>query len=139
MNQLAAILISLSGAIIFILGALHLVLTFSGVSLHPRDTGLEDQMRVVSPKITNQTSMWRAWIGFNASHSMGALLFGSVYTFLAATESALLFQSWFLLGLGAVFLAMYVFLGARYWFSVPYRGILAATVCYFAGCVVSFL
>src|SRR5438046_6957052 len=27
--------------------------------------------------------MWRAWVGFNASHSMGAMLFGLVFAFLA--------------------------------------------------------
>ena len=43
---------------------------------------------------------------------------------------AFLFQSTFLLLLGLVFLLGYVFLGKRYWFSIPLRGIVAATALY---------
>ncbi len=28
-------------------------------------------MQQVSPVITRQTTMWKAWVGFNASHSYG--------------------------------------------------------------------
>ena len=77
--------------------------------------------------------MWRAWVGFNASHSYGALLFGLVYGYLALAHRDFLFDSAFLLAIGAVFLAGYVFLGKRYWFSVPYRGVLLATAFYVVG------
>lgn len=81
--------------------------------------------------------MWRAWVGFNASHSYGALLFGSVYGYLAFMHSAFLFQSWFLLGLGLLLLLGYAFLGKLYWFSVPFRGILLATTLYAAALVIA--
>jgi hypothetical protein len=79
--------------------------------------------------------MWRAWVGFNASHSLGALLFGTIYGYLAVVHRALLFQSWFLLSLGLLTLVAYALLGKRYWFSVPFRGILLAAVFY-AGALV---
>jgi hypothetical protein len=47
--------------------------------------------------LTRQTTMWRAWIGFNASHSMGAVFFGLVYGYLALLHVELLFRSPFLL------------------------------------------
>lgn len=36
----------------------------------------------------------------------------------------------FLLGVGLVFLAGFVVLAKKYWFSIPYRGIVLATACY---------
>jgi hypothetical protein len=87
-------------------------------------------MQEVSPVITRETTMWKAWVGFNASHSYGAILFGAVYGYLSLAQGAFLFQSTFLLSLGLLLLGGYAFLGKRYWFSVPFRGILLATVFY---------
>jgi uncharacterized membrane protein len=108
---------------ILALGVMHLVYTFCGSKLTPRDASLQASMRVVSPVITRQTTIWKCWVGFNASHSMGAMLFGLVYGYLALLQPAMLFQSAFLLALGLVTLAGYVVLGKRYWFSVPFNGI----------------
>jgi len=74
--------------------------------------------------------MWKAWVGFNASHSFGAILFGLVYGYLALLHPAFLFGSAFLLVIGLVLLGGYLFLGVRYWFSVPARGILLSLILY---------
>lgn len=130
MASYAPSLIVASAAIILLLGLVHLLYTFRGRKLHPRDAALEAQMRESHPVLTRKTTMWKAWVGFNASHSFGAILFGLVYGYLAQLHSAFLFQSPFLLGLGLFLLAGYVFLGWRYWFSVPFRSIVVATICY---------
>jgi hypothetical protein len=135
----AAALIALSAAILLVLGLLHLLYTFHGVKLHPRDTGLQARMREVSPVISRETTMWKTWIGFNASHSFGAILFGTVYGYLALVQREFLFQSVFLLATGALLLAGYVFLGKRYFFSVPYRGLLIASVAYLGGLIAAAL
>jgi hypothetical protein len=74
--------------------------------------------------------MWKTWIGFNASHSYGLILFGAVYGYLALAHSDFLFQSVFLLSLGLVTLLGYVFLAKRYFFSIPLLGVLLATILY---------
>ena len=134
----AQALITASAAIILALGLLHLLYTFRGAKLHPREPALETQMKAVSPVITRQTTMWKAWVGFNASHSCGAILFGSVYGYLALSSSEFRFESRFLCVLGLLFLSGYVVLGKVYWFSVPFRGIVIATVCYIAGLVAAW-
>ena len=123
-------LIAASAAIIFALGGIHLWYTFRSDKLHPRDPDLRARLEQVPLVLTRQTTMWKAWVGFNASHSYGALLFGAVYGYLALVHSDFLFQSWFLLWLGLLALVGYAFLGKRYWFSVPFRGILLATAFY---------
>jgi hypothetical protein len=130
MDTLAPLLVATSAAIILLLGLIHLLYTFHGTKLHPRDPVLVARLMEVSPIISRETTMWRAWIGFNASHSYGAILFGLSYGYLALVHSAFLFRCTFLLLLGLLLLGGYVFLGKRYWFSVPFRGIVLATILY---------
>ena len=130
LSKLPPFLVAGSAAIILLLGLVHLLYTFHGPKLLPRDRELQARMQEVAPVITRQTTMWKAWVGFNASHSFGAILFGTVYGYLSLTHSAFLFQSNFLLSLGLLLLLGYVFLGKRYWFSAPFRGILLATALY---------
>jgi hypothetical protein len=112
------------------LGVVHLVLTFRSNKLHPREPALEARLKEVSPILTRETTMWRAWVGFNGSHSFGLILFGLVYGYLALIHGPLLFASPFLLGVGLALLGGYVFLCKRYWFGTPFRGIALATVLY---------
>ncbi|MGC1477194.1 MAG: hypothetical protein WA804_15205, partial [Terriglobales bacterium] len=93
----ARILMVLCASIVFTLGVVHLVYTFWGPKLTPRDPALHVSMSQISPVITNETTMWRAWVGFNVSHSIGLILFGLVFGFLALAHGQLLFQSPFLL------------------------------------------
>ena len=132
MSLVASNLMAASAAIILGLGMIHLVYTFHGTKLHPRDAALISRMQEVSPVLTRETTTWKTWIGFNASHSLGAILFGLIYGYLSLMQSALLFQSVFLLAVGLLTLLAYVALAKRYWFSIPYRGIVAATILYAA-------
>ncbi len=135
----ASLLIAAIAAVIFGLGLIHLIYTFRGTKLHPRDAALQAQMAAAHPVLTRQTTMWKAWVGFNASHSAGALLFGAVYGYLALAHGGFLFASPFLLALGALLLAGYIALGKLYWFSVPYRGILLAAALYAAGLITGLI
>jgi hypothetical protein len=94
-----------------LLGLTHLVYTFHGARLMPRDRELQARMREVSPVIARETTMWKTWVG-------------AVYGYLSLAHGAFLFRSRFLLSLGLLLLGRYAFLGKRYWFSVPFRGIL---------------
>ena len=121
---------ALSAGVIGLLGAVHLLYTFHGKKLRPRDTHLERQMDLVSPEISRHTTMWRAWIGFNASHSFGAMLFALVYAYLGLLHPDLLFSSNFLVMLGLAYLVAMAWLGLRFWFSVPLAGIALALGLY---------
>jgi hypothetical protein len=81
--------------------------------------------------------MCRCWLGFNASHSMGLILFGLVFGFLALAHSQLLFQSPFLLVLGLATLGGFVVLSKLYFFSAPLTGVSISLACYIASIVLS--
>src|SRR5579864_8779707 len=124
MHAIASSLIAASGAIVLLLGVLHLVYTFRGRKLYPRDSDLYTRMNEVPLVLTRKTTMWKAWVGFNASHSYGAIFFGLVYGYLALAHSELLFQSTYLLLVGLLLLIGYAVLGKVYWFRTPLLGIL---------------
>ena len=128
-------LIALAAAIVFTLGLLHIVYTFRGPKLLPRDRELRAQMEHSPLVLTRETTVWKAWIGFNASHSLGAMLFGVVYGHLALVQPTTLARSPFLLALGAVVLLAYSWLARRYWFSVPFRGVVLAGLLYAGGVI----
>ena len=128
--MIATALMVASAAIPFAIGALHFVYTFAGPKLTPRDPALQASMREVSPVITRETTMWRCWIGFNATHSMGLMLFGLIYGFLAVAHGDLLFDSMYLLALGLLTLGGFVALAKAYFFSIPFTCLSIASVCY---------
>jgi len=136
---IATVLMVASAGILLALGALHLLFTFSGPKLTPRDPDLRAAMERTTPLISKETTMWRAWIGFNASHSMGAMLFGLVYGYLALSHGALLFHSSFLLGVGLAMVGGFFVLGKVYWFSVPFAGISLSLACYLGAVAVSLI
>jgi hypothetical protein len=133
----AKLLMVLSAGIVLTLGVAHLVYTFWGSNLTPRDPALQATMSQVAPVITKETTMWRCWVGFNATHSMGLILFGLVFGFLALAHGELLFQSPFLLVTGLAMLGGLVVLSRVYFFSAPLAGMSVALVCYVASIVLS--
>lgn len=126
------VLMLASAFILLSLGIAHLVYTFWVPKLLPRDPSLIDSMKGGSLVITNETTVWKAWIGFNASHSMAAILFGLVYGYLATVQPGVLYGSLFLQVVGFLTLAGFVFLAWVYWFSVPFIGVSFALLCYVA-------
>jgi hypothetical protein len=135
----AQILVTLSAGIIMTLGLLHLAYTYLGDKLHPRDSDLLARLQTTSPVISRQTSMWKAWMGFNASHSLGAILFGAVFAYLALQQSMLLFHSYFLGVTGLVVLVAYLVMAKLYWFIRPLQGVSLALICYVVGFAVAAL
>ena len=122
--------LTISAAIIGLLGGLHLLYTFDGKKLKPRDTHLERQMELVSPEISRNTTMWQAWIGFNASHALGALLFALVYGYFGLAQAEFFFHSPFLVTVGFAALVSWTLLAKEYWFRIPLGGLVLALALY---------
>jgi uncharacterized membrane protein YeiB len=134
--MLAQSLFIIGASIMGLLGGAHLALTFFGHRLDPRDPATISAMQATVPRLTRDTSVWQCWIGFNASHSLGALLFAAVYLVLAVGHIDVLRASNALAWLACVGSAAYLVLAHRYWFRVPLLGILVATACFLAGTIV---
>jgi hypothetical protein len=130
--------IAASAAVILFLGFLHLLYTFRGPELHPLDPNLTARMMTVSPVISGATTMWQVWVGLNATHSFGLILFGALYGYLAIRHSAFLFHSWFLLALGVALLLGYAVIAKLYFFTAPFRGVVLAAILYLLGIIINW-
>lgn len=135
--MLAPLLLATSAALLSVFGLLHLRLIGFGDRLAPRDAAVEAGMRETALRLTRETTVWRAWTGFNASHGLGLLLFGVLYGYLALYRFGVLQQAPFLLAAGTVYLAGMLVLARRYFFSVPFFGVSASLVLYVAGALLA--
>lgn len=136
--MLASILIASSATIALFLGLLHLYLTFFTRAFAARDAALEEMLKSVSPRISDQMTMGRGWVGFHATHSLGIIFFGLVYGYLALAAREFLMRSPFLVVLGALVLFAYVVVAKLYFFHRPLVGVALALACYVAGVAVAY-
>jgi hypothetical protein len=80
---MAAKYLFILGTVPFILlGAIHILYSirdaWSPRKLTPYDDSVRVSMQQSTLMLTRQTTMWRAWLGFNISHGIGVLFFGLV-------------------------------------------------------------
>jgi len=130
----------LAGAVPFIvLGLAHAVATprtpAQAKGLSPRDPALREAMARDHVLLTRRTTLWLAWVGFNLSHSLGAVLFGAVILLIGRSPASFDAQAGVFLPLAVVVSATYLVLGARYWFRTPIVGISLASACFLASWV----
>jgi hypothetical protein len=137
MSQVA--LVAIGAGIFGALGTLHLLYTFFTPKFDPRDPAAMNAMKATSPRITRHTTMWKAWVGFNASNSFGAMLFGAFYIILAVQYPELLRDSKTFLVLALMTGLAYLAVGLKYWFRIPVTGIFIATTCFAVATVRAFL
>ena len=127
-----------ASTIYVLLGLAHWYHTFFRDSFEPRNPEVGSGMRNTHPRLTRRTTLWNAWVGFNGSHSAGAVFLGLINIMLATFHPDVLHHSLSLLALTLVASLFYLWLGFRYWFRIPLVGILIATLAY-ASAVFLFL
>jgi hypothetical protein len=137
---MASVWLIVGGSLFGILGFLHALYTFADMSrprrLVPDNPAVIEAMSSSSVRLAKGgTTMWRAWVGFNLSHSLGVLMFsfgciavGLSLGSLALPKAAVLVP----VAIGAT----YLWLAIRYWFRVPAIVITAGTLCLTIGWLV---
>lgn len=125
-----------AGALIFgTLGSIHLWLTFFGDRLDPRDPAVRSAMQSTPLRLSRSTSMWRAWTGFNASHSLGAIVFALFMLLLGIAHMDFLRTAPALAWLAAGNALAWLLLAWRYWFRIPLIGLALSSGCFVAAAV----
>jgi hypothetical protein len=134
--RIARILLDLGGGIFVLLGSLHALYTFLDIRrprrLVPQDPAVALAMAESPVRLTRGgTTMWRAWVGFNFSHSVGAVLFGVLCIYAGTLLGTVVIPAWVLLLFVAVSF-IYLGLSVLYWFRIPTAGIGVASICLLA-------
>ena len=132
------LLILAGSGIVLLLGSMHLYYTFFTNKLDARGAGTMERMQGDHPVLTRRTTMWKAWVGFNASHSIGAMFFGLINIVLTTRHFDYFRTAPDLYVLDIAALAFYLFLAKRYWFRIPLTGVLIALLCFAASGVLVF-
>lgn len=135
-DEIARLLFQVGAAVYAFLGGVHLL----GIIVDmvrpqfftPRHDDVRQAMRGSSLALTDRTSMWRAWLGFNASHGLGALFFGLVLFMIAAQDFDLVLSLRFLMPLAVSMAVAYTVLSIRFWFYAPTVASAIATACFAA-------
>lgn len=124
------------GALILtVLGTIHLVYTFFTNKFSPRNELFEKEMKITTLVLTKETTMWKAWIGFNASHSAGAMFIGFINLYLAIQYFSLFQSDHFFFIFNIITVGFYLWLAKKYWFKIPFAGITITFICF----VISYL
>jgi hypothetical protein len=130
------ILIIIGASIFGVLGTAHLFYTFFTNKFEAYDSSVTEAMKETSPILTKETTVWSAWIGFNASHSLGAMLVAGFYIPLTMFYFSVIQQSLWFSVLPVMIGLSYLILAKQYWFKIPFIGILISTIC-FTGAAIS--
>jgi hypothetical protein len=131
-SPMIATLLILGGTVFGVLGTLHVVYTL--LDLHnprrlvPVDPSVAHAMANSALRLSGgRTDMWRAWIGFNFSHSLGVLMVAALAIWVGSRTNTLpvgiIMPALTLIG------CVYLVLALLYWFRVPAIGVAIGTCC----------
>jgi hypothetical protein len=138
---MAQILLSVGASIFLVLGTLHGLLLLRDLvrprAFTPTDESVRLAMQRASIALSPRANLWQAWLGFNLSHSLGAVLFGGGLLCLAWAHFAVFTQSIALQCVSVVVAAIYLVLSIRFWFWGPALGSGVALACILGALVFS--
>lgn len=138
-TRMIASLLILGGAVFGVLGGLHAIYTFldlrSPRRLVPADPSVARAMANSPLRLSGgRTDVWRAWVGFNFSHSLGVLMVAALALWAGSRANALpvgILPALTLIG------CVYLVVALLYWFRSPAIGVAIGTACFAAAWVLS--
>ena len=116
--------------ILIILGTIHLAYTFFTNKFSSKNKKVITEMKSSHPNLTKETTIWKAWIGFNASHSIGVIFIGIINLYLAFEYFSILQSDHFFFIFNILTISFFVWLAKLYWFKIPLIGTSITLICY---------
>jgi hypothetical protein len=122
-----------------VLGGLHAIYTLLDLRnprrLVPADPSVAHAMAQSALRLSGgRTDMWRAWIGFNFSHSLGVLMVAALAVWAGSRANTIpvgIVPALTLIG------CVYLVLALVYWFRAPAIGVAIGTGCFAAAWLLS--
>jgi hypothetical protein len=135
-------LLIVGSSIFVLLGAAHGVLTLKDLgnprNFTPRDPKLRTAMEHSTIALHPKINLWRAWLGFNLSHSLGLVMFGGAFLYISIFHSSLFSQSSLLQGCSILVSAAYLIMSLKFWFSNPAIGSGISMGCFILAAAFSY-
>ena len=139
LSPMIATLLILGGSVFGVLGGLHAIYILLDLRdprrLVPVNPSVMHAMANSAVRLSRGgMNMWRAWIGFNFSHSLGVLLLATLAIWAGFRIDRLpvaIMPALTLVG------CAYLLLALLYWFRIPAIGVAIGTGCFAAAWVLS--
>ncbi len=128
--MIAKYLWEIGSIIMAVMGSIHLHDTFFTNEFSSRNEKMVEEMKTSFPIFTKETTMWKAWIGFNAGFSNGAIFIGIINFYLAVQYFTVLQSDHFFFLFNILTIGFYVWIAKKYWFKIPLIGMLMVLVCF---------
>ncbi|CAN5206453.1 hypothetical protein BH09BAC1_BH09BAC1_18820 [soil metagenome] len=129
----------IGSVIIAVMAGLHLQMTFFSNKFSSRNEKMVADMKTSHPNLTNKMTMWNAWIGFNATHSMGGIFIGVINFYLAARYFEVLQADHFFFIFNIITISFFVWLAKTYWFRTILIGVSLVWLCYVAAYILTLV
>lgn len=138
--RMIAFLLILGGAVFGVLGALHATYTLLDLRnprrLVPADPSVAHAMANSALRLSGgRTDMWRAWVGFNFSHSLGVLMVAGLAFWAGSRFNTL--PVGVIIPVLTLVGCLYLVLALLYWFRIPAIGVAIGTSCFAAAWILS--
>jgi hypothetical protein len=134
MNNTIAQSLVITGAMIFLfLGIFHGLLTLQDLrnprTFTPLDPNLRKAMQESHMAIDPHANLWKAWLGFNFSHSLGLSTFGGILLAIGISYFGIFAKMFLVQGCILLIASIYLLLSLLFWFSKPSIGAGLALTC----------
>lgn len=133
-------MVILGATVIALLGFVHAWFTLrstpTGGPMMPIDASVKEAMSVegglgIAPEL--RTTLYKAWIGFNLSHSLGLVVVGFLIGLPVVVQASVPFDNWSWLVCALVLPWLYLWMSVRFWFAKPTQGFTLAGVLILVG------
>ena len=121
---------AMGSLIITLMGFLHLYITFFSNRLYPRNKKIVEDMKTSQLILSDRLTLWKSWIGFNATHSSGVIFIGLLNLYVAAFYFDMLASDQFLRLLTILTVGFYVWIARKYWFKTVFILLSTAWFCF---------
>lgn len=131
---MAQILVIIAASIFLLMGAGHGALTLRDLK-HPKaftplSPALRQAMQQSSIALHPTINLWRAWLGFNLTHSLSLVLFGGALLYVGVFEPRAYASSALIQAVAVLVSAIYLVLSLKFFFSKPAIGSALGLVCF---------
>jgi len=132
------------GAVPFLLfGAGHGALTLRDLkrprAFTPTDPALREAMQQSSLRFHRDWNLWRAWLGFNLTHSLGLIVFGAAFLHVGIFEPHLFASSLLIQAVAVAVSAAYLVVSLQFFFSRPVIGSAIGLACFLAAAGLAYI
>jgi hypothetical protein len=113
----------IGSGIFILLGVIHTIYTLQDLdeprNFTPPDKELRHAMQKSAVALNPAINLWKAWLGFHFSHSLGLLMFGGAALYISVFHPSVFLQSRLLQLFFVLIPMIYLALSLKFWFVSP--------------------